>query len=177
MSRTSVHGIRASLTRAALAATLLLTLTACATGYHSASNPILGFTGGYWDEPGPGRTWRVGVTGNAYLSPERAGAYLLYRCAEVSLREGGTHFVVYPSLSAAVSDDRQAGLGVGAGAKPYATVYLWIAPADAEHAHSAEEVLARLGPVVKPGRVEAPDERSGDRSSEPATPARAGAGP
>ena len=144
-----------SLTQAVLAASLLLTLTACATGYHSASNPVLGFTGGYWDEPGPGRTWRVGVTGNAHLSPERAGAYLLYRCAEVSLREGGTHFVVYPSLSAAVSDDRQAGLGIGAGAKPYATVYLWIAPADAEHAHSAEEVLARLGPVVKPAAAQA----------------------
>lgn len=168
---------RRSLTRAALAATLLLTLTACATGYHSASNPILGFTGGYWDEPGPGRTWRVGVSGNAYLSPERAGAYLLYRCAEVSLREGGAHFVVYPSLSAAVSDDRQAGLGIGAGAKPYATVYLWIAPADAEHAHSAEEVLARLGPVVKPGRGRAGSESSGASSALQATPARAGAGP
>ena len=118
MSPTPVHGICPPLARAALAATLLLTLTACATGYHSASNPILGFTGGYWDEPGPGRTWRVGVTGDAYLSPERAGAYLLYRCAEVSLREGGTHFVVYPSLAAAVSDDRQAGLGIGARPSP-----------------------------------------------------------
>lgn len=177
MPRTSPSASRPTLTRAALAASLLLTLTACATGYHSASNPILGFAGGYWDEPGPGRTWRVGVTGNAHLSPERAGAYLLYRCAEVSLREGGTHFVVYPSLSAAVSDDRQAGLGVGTGAKPYATVYLWIAPADTEHAHSAEEVLARLGPVVKPGRGRAGSESSGASSALQATPARAGAGP
>jgi hypothetical protein len=177
MPRTSSHASCLSPTRASLAATLLLTLTACATGYHSASNPVLGFTGGYWDEPGPGRTWRVGVTGNAYLSAERAGAYLLYRCAEVSLREGGTHFVVYPSLSAAVSDDRQAGLGIGTGAKPYATVYLWIAPADAEHAHSAEEVLARLGPVVKPGRAERGQERSGAGSPPPVTPAHAGGEP
>lgn len=174
MPRTSVHGIRASLTQAALAATLLLTLTACATGYHSASNPVLGFTGGYWDEPGPGRTWRVGVTGNAHLSAERAGAYLLYRCAEVSLREGGTHFVVYPSLSAAVSDDRQTGLGIGTGAKPYATVYLWIAPADTEHAYSAEEVLAQLGPVVKPGRRRAGLQSSGARSALPVKVASAG---
>ena len=156
------------------AALLCLTLTACATGYHSASNPVLGFTGGYWDEPGPGRTWRVGVTGNAHLSPERAGAYLLYRCAEVSLREGGTHFVVYPSLSAAVSDDRQAGLGVGTGAKPYATVYLWIAPADTEHAYSAEEVLAQLGPVVKPGRRRAGLQSSGVSPALPVKFASAG---
>jgi hypothetical protein len=171
------HASRPSLTRVCLATTLLLTLTACATGYHSASNPVLGFTGGYWDEPGPGRTWRVGVTGNAHLSAERAGAYLLYRCAELSLREGGTHFVVYPSLSAAVSDDRQAGLGIGTGAKPYATVYLWIAPADTEHAYAAEEVLARLGPVVRPGRVGTGSDRSGASSALQVKPASAGAGP
>ena len=158
------------------AALLSLTLTACATGYHSASNPVLGFTGGYWDEPGPGRTWRVGVTGNAHLSAERAGAYLLYRCAEVSLREGGTHFVVYPSLSAAVSDDRRAGLGIGMGAKPYATVYLWIAPADAEHAYAAEEVMARLRSVVNPGRVGAGSESSGASSALLVKPASAGGG-
>jgi hypothetical protein len=133
------------------AASLLAGLSACATGYHSASNPILGLTGGYWDEPGPGQTWRVGVTGNAMLSAERAEQYLLHRCAEVTQREGGTHFVVYASLFDAVSDRRLPQLGVPAGAKPYATVYLWIAPANEDGAHSAAEVLARLGPSVRGG--------------------------
>lgn len=52
-------------------------LSGCAPGYHSATNPILGYTGGYWDARGPGSTIKVGFEGNGFIKPEKVSTYLL----------------------------------------------------------------------------------------------------
>ena len=130
---------------------LAASLAGCATGYHSATNPILGFTGGYWDTPGPGSTIKVGFSGNGFIQPGKVGTYLLYRCAEVTKREGGSHFVMYQSLPDAVEDRRSSERTVTRiGGKPTTHAYIWIVPAGERDALSADDVLARLGPEVKP---------------------------
>jgi hypothetical protein len=126
-------------------------LSGCATGYHSATNPILGFTGGYWDVRGPGATIKVGFEGNGFISPDKVSTYLLYRCAEVAKREGGSHFVFYATLPEAVADKRSSERQVlTIGGKPSAHAYIWIVPATERDALDADALLARLGPDVKP---------------------------
>lgn len=133
------------------AGALCAALSGCATGYHSATNPILGFTGGYWDVRGPGSTIKVGFEGNGFISPEKVGTYLLYRCAEVTKREGGSHFVFYRTLPEAVADERSSERQVRTiGGKPSAHAYIWVVPASEREALSADELIARLGPEVKP---------------------------
>lgn len=125
--------------------------TGCATGYHSASNPILGFTGGYWDQPGPGSTIKIGFAGNSIIEAEKVSTYLLYRSAEVTKREGGTHFVLYRSLPDAVLDVRSDGKATTTlGGKPTNYAYIWIVPASERGAISADEVITNLGPEVRP---------------------------
>ena len=131
-------------------AALAVSLAGCATGYHSANNPLLGLTGGYWDANGPGSTIKVGFAGNGYIKPEKVGVYLLYRSAEVTQREGGTHFVLYESLPAAVSDVRSSERKVSSTwGKPTTYAYIWIVPAGERDALSAAEILERYGPEVK----------------------------
>ena len=138
--------------RPLVAALLAFCLTGCATGYHSASNPILGWTGGYWDQKGPGSTIKVGFSGNAYIKPEKVGIYLLYRGAEVTQREGGTHFVLYQSLNDAVADVRSSERKVNSvWGKPTTHAYIWIVPAGERDALSAAEILERYAAEVKPG--------------------------
>jgi len=130
---------------------MVVALSSCATGYHSATNPILGLSGGYWDQPGPGSLIKVGFSGNGYITSDKVATYLLYRCAEVTQREGGSHFVFYTSLPDAVADKRSSERVVSAlGGKPATYAYILLVPADAAQALSAEEVITRLGPVVKP---------------------------
>ncbi|MBN8802047.1 MAG: hypothetical protein ABS96_05215 [Lysobacteraceae bacterium SCN 69-123] len=133
------------------AAAMAMLLSACATGYHSASNPVLGLTGGYWDQPGPGRLIKVGFAGNGFITPDKVATYLLYRCAEVTQREGGSHFVFYTSLPDAISDRRSTERIVNSlGGKPATYAYILVL-ADAEtDALSATEIVTRLGPLVKP---------------------------
>ena len=132
-------------------AAMAMLLSACATGYHSASNPVLGLTGGYWDQPGPGRLIKVGFAGNGFITPDKVATYLLYRCAEVTQREGGSHFVFYTSLPDAISDRRSTERIVNSlGGKPATYAYILVL-ADAEtDALSATEIVTRLGPLVKP---------------------------
>lgn len=126
-------------------------LSACATGYHSASNPILGLSGGYWDHPGPGRLIKVGFSGNGFITREKVSTYLLFRCAEVARREGGSHFVFYTSLPDAIGDKRSSERTVGAlGGKPSTYAYILVVPPDEQQALSVDEVITRLGPIVKP---------------------------
>ncbi|OZB51572.1 CC0125/CC1285 family lipoprotein [Stenotrophomonas acidaminiphila] len=133
------------------AAAMAMLLSACATGYHSASNPVLGLTGGYWDQPGPGRLIKVGFAGNGFITPDKVATYLLYRCAEVTQREGGSHFIFYTSLPDAISDRRSTERIVNSlGGKPATYAYILVL-ADAEtDALSATEIVTRLGPLVKP---------------------------
>ncbi len=136
--------------RAMAGVLLALSLGGCATGYHSATNPILGFTGGYWDTPGPGSTIKVGFSGNGFITPDKVGVYLLYRCAEVTQREGGTHFVLYRTLPEAIADKRSLERNVlTLGGKPASYAYIWIVPEGERDALSAADVIARLGPEVK----------------------------
>lgn len=136
--------------RTLVAAVLALSLAGCATGYHSANNLILGYTGGYWDKKGPGSTIKVGFSGNAFIKPEKVGVYLLYRSAEITQREGGTHFVLYQSLPEAVRDVRSAERKVSSTwGQPNTYAYIWIVPADERDALSAADIIERYGPEVK----------------------------
>lgn len=116
----------------AVAAGLLMAigLGACATGYHDASNPIAGWTGGYWDRKGPGQLFKVGFSGNGYIKKEKVGVYVLYHAAEVVQREGKAYFHMYDSLNGAILDRRIAERTVSTiGGKPDA--YVYVLPRDA----------------------------------------------
>ncbi len=135
-------------------ALLAVAVTGCATGYHSATNPLLGLTGGYWDQKGPGSLIKVGFSGNGFIDRDKVATYLLYRCAEVTRREGGTHFVFYTSLPDAVADKRSSERNVGTlGGKPATYAYILLAQAEEVQALSADEVITRLGPLVKPKQI------------------------
>lgn len=91
-------------------ATAMLTaslLTGCATGYHSATNPLLGWTGGYWDKPGPGELIKVGFAGNGYSKEAKVEDYLMLRCAEIAQSRNKPYFSVYGSIAEAVIDQRR----------------------------------------------------------------------
>ena len=88
--------------RIALPALLALSLGSCATGYHSVEGPISGWTGGYWDQPGPGELLKVGFDGNGYIDRPTITAYLMYHCAELAQKRHKPYFRVYASLSDAI---------------------------------------------------------------------------
>lgn len=93
-----------SMRKASFCALLALCLSACATGYHSANDPIRGYSGGYWDEPGPGELTKVGFAGNGYIDRDTVVAYLMYHCAELAQQRHKPYFRVYPSLVDAIRD-------------------------------------------------------------------------
>lgn len=135
----------------AVAAMAALALSGCATGYRSINTPLLGFSGGYWEQRGPGQLIKVGFSGNGFIDAATVSDYLLYRCAEVAQREGSTHFVLYTNLPAAISDRRSSDRHVFTTfGKPDGHAYILLVPADAPSALSVQEVLDRLGPKVKP---------------------------
>jgi len=137
------------------AAMIAVALSGCATGYHDARNPLLGIFGGYWDEPGPGRLIKVGFSANAYSRAPEVESFLLYRCAEVAKREGATHFVLYATLPDAVADVRSTGRTVKSTfGKPATFAYILPVAADEPSALSSAELIARLGPLVKPSNVQ-----------------------
>lgn len=136
--------------RTLAAAALACALAGCATGYHSTSNPLLGWTGGYWDRKGPGSTIKVGFAGNGFIKPEKVGIYLLYRSAEVTQREGGTHFVLYSSLYDAVADVRSTERKVSSTfGKPATHAYIWVVPEGERDAIPAAAILERYAAEVK----------------------------
>ena len=135
--------------KALAVALLACSLAGCATGYHSSTS-LMGWSGGYWDKKGPGSTIQVGFSGNGYITEEKVGVYLLYRCAEVTQREGGTHFVLYASLFDAVADKRSNERRVPSTyGKPSGSAYIWLVGPDERGAISAADVIARLGPEVE----------------------------
>jgi len=145
----------------ALSVVLPFALASCATGYHSATNPLLGISGGYWDTKGPGSLLKVGFAGNGFITPDKVGTYLLYRCAEVAQREGGKHFVMYANLPAAIADARTTERSVASlGGKPSTYAYILVVSADERDALSVDEVLTRLGPIVKPAGTKSADAAS-----------------
>ncbi len=97
------------------AAALLLAgmLSACGSTPYQPE----GLTGGYTDSKIDSTTWAVKFGGNGYSSMDEVFVFWLYRCAEITVREGYTHFVRI-DRSAGVAPPRSSG---GA--------YRWAAPA------------------------------------------------
>lgn len=127
-----------------------LAIYGCATGYHSADNLILGSSGGYWDKKGPGRLIKVGFEGNGLVSKEKAGIYLLYRCAEVAKREGSQYFIFYQNLPFAISDQRSTEQVVAkTGGRVTSYAYILLTNEPGPSVLSSAEVIARLSPQVK----------------------------
>lgn len=134
-------------------ATLLL-LAGCATGYHDLSNPLVGWTGGYWESKGPGELTKVGFAGNSIVTRNKVGIYLLYRCAEIAQRERKPYFALYQSLPAAVMDKRSPDKEVTTiTGKPTAYAYILFFDQDAPGLLNTADVLQRLEPEVKGGQT------------------------
>lgn len=86
----------------ALSMALALLISGCATGYHSVRGPITGWTGGYWDEPGPGELLKVGFDGNGYIDRDTITAYLMYHSAELAQQRHKPYFRMFESLPDAI---------------------------------------------------------------------------
>ena len=123
----------------------------CATGYQDQSNPLVGFTGGYWEKKGPGKLIKVGFDGNSIVERDKVGTYLLYRCAEVAQREGSSYFVMYANLPAAIMDKRTSGRTVATtGGKPSTYAYILLKDQEGRGVLSVKDTIERLKPEVKP---------------------------
>lgn len=81
---------------------LAAALTGCTTGYHSANNLILGYTGGYWDRVGPGKLTMVGFSANSFSNHEKVAVNLMYRCAELAQARNKPYFSFYSSVPTAI---------------------------------------------------------------------------
>lgn len=126
-------------------------LGGCATGYHDQSNPLTGFTGGYWDTKGPGKLIKVGFDGNSMVEREKVATYLLYRCAEVAQREGSNYFVMYSNLPAAIMNKRSSGRTVATtGGKPSTYAYILLMDREGPGVLSTKDTIERLKPEVTP---------------------------
>ena len=119
----------------------VLMLAGCATGYQDMSNPLAGMFGGYC------------FAGNAALDREKAGRFMLYRCAEVTQREGKKYFAMYGTVPDAIQDKRisERTNSVIGGAKPSLHVYILPLDQSSPGALSVDEVIQRLKPEVAPG--------------------------
>ncbi|HKQ81194.1 MAG TPA: hypothetical protein VJS42_03275 [Steroidobacteraceae bacterium] len=137
--------------RAVILGAVSVLAAACATGYQSATNPLVGWMGGYWDKKSPGDLIKVGFAGNGFIDPHKAGVYLLYRCAEVAQREHKEYFLLYENLPAAIADRRSTEKTVTTiTGKP--TIYAYILLLDQPEGPvlSAPDLITRLKPEVKP---------------------------
>ena len=65
-------------------------ISGCATVYKP-----YGLTGGYSDVQYDANTFRVEFRGNGYTPRETVEAYLLYRCAELTVQAGYDYFVMF----------------------------------------------------------------------------------
>ena len=128
----------------------LVLLAGCATRYQDGNNLLTGWTGGYWEDSGPGELVKVGFSGNSNITTETVSAYLLYRCAEVAKRANKPYFALYRSLPAAVQDvrspDQEIDVYMG---KPDSYVYILYFDQAEEGLLETSEVLARLESQVK----------------------------
>jgi len=99
----------------------LLTLSACATGYHSS-----GFTGGFSETQLSEDVFTVTFKGNGYTSSERASDFALLRCAEVAEQHGFPFFAIVDaqagsSLSTYTTPTTTSGSATVVGNTVYAT--------------------------------------------------------
>jgi len=137
-----------------VAPVVALLLAGCATGYHDITNPLVGWSGGYWEGKGPGELVKVGFAGNNLISKETVGSYLLYRCAEIAQREHKPYFALYESLPAAVVDERSSEKSVTTvTGKPTTYAYILFFDQAGPRLLNTADVLKRLEPVVKGGKT------------------------
>jgi hypothetical protein len=68
---------------------LLLVLISCATPYQEK-----GFRGGFSEIQTSKDTFEVSFEGNGYTSEDKTAKYLLLRCAELTISNGGMYFLV-----------------------------------------------------------------------------------
>lgn len=76
------------------AAIIALTITGCATGYHST-----GYSGGYTDAKLSENAFSVMFSGNTHTSRERVKDFALLRACEVCLSHGFSYFEVTSDIS------------------------------------------------------------------------------
>ena len=77
------------MTRNALLALLVVALGGCATGYQKA-----GLTGGYSERRISDSAYYVSFSGNGFASKDRVHWFWMYRCAEVTLLQKHSLFVL-----------------------------------------------------------------------------------
>ena len=129
-------------------------LVGCATGYQDSRNLLLGWTGGYWEQRGPGELIKVGFSGNVMVSKEKVQTYLMYRCAEVAAREKKPFFAFYPNLVAAVRDQRADGKPASSlVGRPTTHAYILLFDAPERGLLETGEVLSRLATEVRGGEI------------------------
>ncbi|HEV2554939.1 MAG TPA: hypothetical protein VGV17_14375 [Bosea sp. (in: a-proteobacteria)] len=75
--------------RLLFAVVLGIFLTGCATKYGE-----MGFSGGVRAEQVTSDIWRVIARGNGYTQSSRVQDFVLLKSAELTLEQGGTHFVI-----------------------------------------------------------------------------------
>lgn len=91
-----VNRVSASrLSRGVWAATALLLLCHCATGYH----PPGVFGDGFSEQRVATDRWIVRFDGSAFTPRQRVETYLLFRCAEVTIENNARYFVILGGFS------------------------------------------------------------------------------
>lgn len=131
---------------------LCVALAGCATTYTNANNPLTGFAGGYYDEPGPGKLVTVGFAANAFTDAETVRRFVLRRAAEVVQEAGKSDFLAFTSLEhAAHGQSVGEDLGIQAlGGKPFSHIYVLPLSAPQAGSLNAADVLARV--AVEPAK-------------------------
>ena len=128
---------------------MTMLLAACATGFHNANNPILGMTGGYWSQKGPGQLVKVGFIGNTNTDYGTVSDYILFRCAQLAKAQSMQYFLMYESLPDAVAGKTVARPAVGSIANSNADyVYMLAIDKMEPGAQSTEAVLKKYAQIV-----------------------------
>lgn len=128
-----------------LALALALLLAGCATPYGRS-----GWTGGYWDKPGPGELIEVGFDGNGLIDVSTVDVYLLYRCAELTRQHGKDYFSMYATIADAIRDRPIFEVSATAlGGKPISKVYVLLQDGQVPGALAADQVMARYSAQVR----------------------------
>lgn len=131
---------------------MTMLLAACATGFHSAANPILGLTGGYWSQKGPGQLVKVGFIGNIHTDYATVSDYILFRCAQLAKVQSMPYFLMYESLPDAVIGKTVAKPTVGSIANSNADyVYMLATEKNEPGAQSTDAVLKKYAQIVNWG--------------------------
>lgn len=158
-------GIRAATQRIALSvlsAMVGVYLACCSTPYKS-----YGVMGGYSDQWVGPRVFAVGFNGNGFTSLHQVRTYALFRCAELTLEQGYTHFVILKGNSGSTTSvgyvaPTQYSYGYTFPVTTFANLlYIRLmCPAEAStiRAYDAKKTFQSLRPTVSPGRkVPRPD--------------------